>query len=97
MTRRCMVTGKTVQSGHNVSHANNKTKRKFLPNLQPKALLSEALGRVVRLRLSTNAIRSIEFHGGLDSFLMRARGSELEPKVLRLKKLIASKKAEASA
>lgn len=97
MTRRCMLTGKTVQSGHNVSHANNKTKRRFLPNLQEKALMSETLGRVVRLRLSTNAIRSIEFHGGLDAFLMRTRASELEPQVARLRKMIKAKKAEAAA
>lgn len=97
MTRRCMLTGKTVQSGHNVSHANNKTKRRFLPNLQEKALMSETLGRVVRLRLSTNAIRSVEFHGGLDAFLMRTRASELEPQVARLRKMIKAKKAEAAA
>jgi len=92
-----MLTGKTVQSGHNVSHANNKTKRRFLPNLQEKALMSETLGRVVRLRLSTNAIRSVEFHGGLDAFLMRTRASELEPQVARLRKMIKAKKAEAAA
>ncbi len=93
MTRRCMVTGKTVQYGHNVSHANNKTKRRFLPNLQEKSLLSEVLDQTVRLRLTTNAIRSIEFHGGLDAYLVRARSSELAPKVAKLKKLIEEKKA----
>lgn len=93
MTRRCMMTGKTVMSGHNVSHANNKTKRRFLPNLQEKALLSETLGRSIRIRLSTNALRSIEFHGGLDAFLMRSKETNLAPKVAKLKKLIEEKSA----
>ena len=95
MTRRCVVTGKTVQYGHNVSHANNKTKRRFLPNLQEKSILSEVLGQSIRLRLSTNAIRTIEFHGGLDAFLLRSKSSKLDPKIAKLKKLIEAKKASA--
>jgi large subunit ribosomal protein L28 len=67
MARRCEITGKGVQVGHNVSHANNKTKRRFLPNLQDTTLLSDALGELVRLKLTTYAIRSIEHAGGLDA------------------------------
>src|SRR5471032_239123 len=69
MARRCAVTGKGVQTGNNVSHANNKTRRRFLPNLQVISLLSDALGSAIRLRLSTNAIRTIEHNGGIDAFL----------------------------
>ena len=68
MARRCPVSGKGVLVGMNVSHAHNRTKRRFLPNLQPASLLSEALGRSVRLRLTTNAIRTIEKRGGLDAY-----------------------------
>lgn len=95
MTRRCMATGKTVMTGNNVSHANNKTRRRFLPNLQWKSLLSEIMGQTYRLRLSTNAIRTIEFHGGLDEFLMRSHDTDLDGKVLKLKKLIKSRKEAA--
>ena len=84
MAKRCEVTGKGVLTGNNVSHANNKTRRRFLPNLQETSLMSEALGRMVRLRLTTNGIRTIEFHGGLDAFLLRKLG----PKVAALKKVI---------
>lgn len=96
MTRRCMATGKTVMTGNNVSHANNKTRRRFLPNLQWKSLLSEIMGQTYRLRLSTNAIRTIEFHGGLDAFLMRSKDADLDTKVLKLKKLIKSRKEVAA-
>jgi large subunit ribosomal protein L28 len=88
MARVCAVTGKKVLSGNNVSHANNKTRRRYLPNLQVTALMSEALGRPVRLRLSTNAIRTIEFHGGLDAYLQRVRAADLFPEIARLKKVI---------
>lgn len=88
MTRRCELTGKSVQYGHNVSHANNKTNRRFLPNLQEKSLLSDVLGQTVRIRLSTNALRSVEFHGGLDNFLRSAKVCDLSPKVAKIKKLI---------
>lgn len=88
MARRCEVTGKGVLTGNNVSHANNKTRRRFLPNLQETSLMSEALGRMVRLRLTTNGIRTIEFHGGLDAFLVRTPAAKLGPKVAALKKTI---------
>ena len=70
MSRRCMITGKGVQSGNNVSHAINKTRRRFLPNLQTTSLQSDVLGEPVRLRLSTRALRTIESKGGLDAFLL---------------------------
>ena len=70
MSRRCQITGKSVLSGNNVSHANNKTRRRFLPNLQETSLLSDVLGFSVRLRLSTRAIRTIEHNGGIDAFLL---------------------------
>ncbi len=70
MSRRCQITGKGVLSGNNVSHANNKTRRRFLPNLQETALLSDVLGTSVRLRLTTHALRTIEHNGGLDAFLL---------------------------
>ncbi len=88
MARRCAVTGKGVQTGNNVSHANNKTRRRYLPNLQDTSVLSDALGGSVRLRLSTNAIRSIEHSGGLDAFLLKAR-AVLSPEARRIKRRIA--------
>ncbi len=69
MSRRCQISGKGVLTGNNVSHANNKTRRRYLPNLQEASLLSEALGGAVRLRVTTNALRTIEHNGGLDAFL----------------------------
>lgn len=88
MARRCDVTGKGVQTGNNVSHANNKTRRRYLPNLQQTRLLSDSLGRLVRLRLSTNAIRSVEHAGGLDAFLISTRDDTLSPAALKLKRQI---------
>ncbi|MBV9538533.1 MAG: 50S ribosomal protein L28, partial [Acidisphaera sp.] len=70
MSRHCEITGKGVLTGNNVSHANNKTRRRFLPNLQEASLLSDALGHVVRMRLSTRAIRSVEHNGGIDAYLL---------------------------
>lgn len=93
MARRCDVTGKTVQTGNNVSHANNKSRRRWLPNLQETSLLSDALGRMVRLRLSTNAIRTIEHRGGLDAFMAGAKIAELSPDARRVKKAIAKAQA----
>ncbi|CAO3379939.1 50S ribosomal protein L28 [Azospirillum argentinense] len=89
MARRCSVTGKGTQFGNNVSHANNKTRRRFQPNLQETALLSDALGQMVRLRISTNAIRSIEHKGGLDAFLLDAKDAVLSLEARRLKRRIA--------
>lgn len=87
MARKCPVTGKGVQVGHNVSHSNIKTKRRYLPNLQTVSLLSETLGPV-RLRLSAAAIRTIEYKGGLDAFLKASRDRKLSPEILRLKRRI---------
>jgi large subunit ribosomal protein L28 len=87
MARRCPVTGKGVQVGHNVSHSNIKTKRRFLPNLQVISLLSDVLGPV-RLRLSTTAIRTIEFKGGIDAFVKAAPDRKLSPEIRRLKRRI---------
>ena len=79
MARRCVITGKGVLTGNNVSHANNKTRRRFLPNLQKISVMSEALGRPVRLRISANGLRTIEHKGGLDAFLRKARSETLTP------------------
>ena len=88
MSRRCELTGKGVQYGNNVSHAHNKTRRRYLPNLQKVSLMSEVLGRTVHLRVSAAAIRSVEHRGGLDAFLMDKRDSELSVELRRLKKQI---------
>jgi large subunit ribosomal protein L28 len=88
MARRCSITGKGVLVGHNVSHANNKTKRRYIPNLQVTSLLSDALGSSVRLRLSTNAIRTIEHNGGIDAFLTGMPDRKLTAEARRLKRRI---------
>jgi large subunit ribosomal protein L28 len=85
MARRCDLTGKTVQAGNNVSHANNKTRRRFLPNLQETSLLSDVLGNV-RLRLSTRAIRTVEHNGGLDAYLLGQNDSKMTSEGLALKR-----------
>ena len=92
MAKRCQITGKTVMSGNNVSHANNRTRRRFLPNLQRASIQSDILGRKVSIRLSTSAMRTIEKHGGLDAFLMQARNAELadEAKALKREIIVAS-------
>jgi large subunit ribosomal protein L28 len=95
MARRCELTGKGVMTGHHVSHANNKTKRVFRPNLQTVSLASEALGQSVRLRISMNALRSVDRSGGLDAFLMRAKDGLLSGRALRFKRLILKKQAAA--
>jgi large subunit ribosomal protein L28 len=97
MARRCAVTGKGVMFGNNVSHANNKSRRRFHPNLQVTSLLSDSLGRMVRLRLSTNAIRTIEHKGGLDAFLIDAREDDLGVDARRLKRLIVARSPAAVA
>ena len=97
MARRCELTGKAVLTGNNVSHANNKTKRRFLPNLLAVTLLSDTLGQSVRLRISANALRSVEHRGGLDAFLAKADDSELSVRARLIKKQIAKKAAEAAA
>jgi large subunit ribosomal protein L28 len=86
MSRRCELTAKAVQTGHKVSHSNRKTKRRFLPNLVNVTLESETLKRSVKLRISANALRTIEHRGGLDAFLMKASAHELGADALKLKK-----------
>ena len=95
MSRVCELTGKGPMVGNNVSHANNKTKRRFLPNLNDVTLQSEALGRSFKLRISASALRSVDHRGGLDAFLAKAKDEELSPKALKIKKDIAKAQAEA--
>ena len=97
MSRVCELTGKGRQVGHNVSHANNKTKRTFLPNLQNVTLISDSLGRQVKLRVSTAGLRSVEHVGGLDNWLAKTSNEKLSLKARRLKREIAKKQAEAAA
>jgi large subunit ribosomal protein L28 len=100
MPRRCALSGKSVQYGNNVSHANNKTRRRFLPNLQETSFFSDVLATSVRLRLSTNGIRTIEHNGGLDSFLLGTPDRKLPEEAQTLKRRIAraqAKKAGTSA
>jgi large subunit ribosomal protein L28 len=89
MARRCELTGKAVLSGNNVSHAHNKTRRRFLPNLCQVNLLSDTLERSFRLRISAKALRSVEHRGGLDAFLLKARDGDLSLKARRIKRSIA--------
>ncbi len=99
MARRCAITGKGVQVGHNVSHANNKTKRRFLPNLQVTSVLSDALGAPVRLRMSTRGIRTVEHNGGIDAYLLGTPDNRLSLEARRLKRRIeaaAARKAQSS-
>ncbi len=93
MARRCDVTGKGVQTGNNVSHAQNRTRRRFLPNLQVASLYSNALDRTVRLRVAASSIRTIEHKGGLDAFLLDTPAKALTTELRRLKKQIAAKTA----
>lgn len=88
MARRCELTGKGVMMGNNVSHALNRTRRRFLPNLLNVTLLSEALGRSVKLRVSAAALRTVEHRGGLDAFLLKANDAELSPLAQGIKKEI---------
>lgn len=88
MSRRCELTGKGPMTGNHVSHANNKTRRRFLPNLQSVTLFSEALGRSFRLRISTAAIRSVDHRGGLDAYLARAKDADLSSAAQAIKKEI---------
>jgi large subunit ribosomal protein L28 len=100
MSRRCQMTGKGVLTGNNVSHANNKTRRRYLPNLQEASLLSDALGTSVQLRVSTRALRTIEHNGGLDEFLTTTSNRKLPEEAQALKRRIvkaAAKKTAASA
>jgi len=96
MPWRCELTGKTRQIGHRVSHSNRKTKRRFLPNLLNVTLMSEALGRSVRLRISANALKTVDHRGGLDAFLLKARDSDLSARARDLKREVAKKRAAAA-
>ena len=90
MSMKCQLTGKTFQSGNNVSHARNRTKRRFLPNLHKISFVSEKLGRSIRLKVAASAIRTVEKKGGLDEYLLRASNSKLPPEALKIKKQILS-------
>ncbi len=93
MSRRCELTGKGPLTGHTVSHSNIKTKRRFLPNLLNVTMMSDALGRSVRLRVSANALKTVDHRGGLDAFLLKAKDSELSPRALELKRQVSKKLA----
>ncbi len=88
MARRCALSGIGVQTGNNVSHAHNKTRRRFLPNLQTTSLLSDALGHTVRLRLCTKTLRTIEHKGGLDAYLLGTSDRKLAPEGIKLKRRV---------
>ncbi|HRH19711.1 MAG TPA: 50S ribosomal protein L28 [Brevundimonas sp.] len=97
MSRRCELTGIGPMTGHSVSHSNVKTKRRFLPSLKSVALHSEALGRSERLRISNAALRTLDFKGGLDAFIVKASDDKLSPKAQKLKRQIKAKQAETAA
>ncbi len=97
MARRCELTGKDAQVGNKVSHANNRTKTRFMPNLCNVSLLSDAMGLAYRFRVSAIALKTVEHRGGLDSFLMKARNEELSVKALKLKRSIARRLETAEA
>jgi large subunit ribosomal protein L28 len=96
MSRRCDLTGKGVLVGHKVSHSNIKTKRRFLPNLLNVTLMSDALGRSFKLRISANALKSVDHRGGFDAFLLKAHDEDLAPKALVIKRSLRKKLAEAA-
>jgi large subunit ribosomal protein L28 len=96
MSRRCELTGKAAQVGHRVSHSNIKTKRRFLPNLLNVTMISDALGRSFKLRVSANALKTVDHRGGLDAFLAKAKDIDLSPKALEIKRQVAKKLATAS-
>ena len=96
MAWRCDLTGKGPLSGHKVSHSNIKTKRRFMPNLRNVTLISDALGRRFRVRVSANALKTVDHRGGLDAFLLKAKDADLAPKMLDVKRQIVKKQAKAS-
>ena len=96
MARRCIITGKGVQAGNNVSHAKNRTRRRYLPNLQKVSLASEVLGENVRMRITTSAIRTIEKNGGLDAWLLGTTSAKLTTEARKLKRRIERKAAAAA-
>jgi len=91
MSMKCKLTGKMYQSGNNVSHAKNRTKRRFLPNIQNISFLSEKLGKKIQLKVAASTIRTVEKKGGLDEYLLNTSNSKLPTEALKLKKLILSK------
>ena len=97
MTRRCALSGTGIQYGNNVSHANNKTRRRFLPNLQVASVLSDVLGHSVRLRLTPRAIKTIEHNGGIDAYLLGTNDSKLTPEMTVLKRRVVAAKAKKDA
>jgi len=94
MSWRCDLTGKRPLVGHKVSHSNIKTKRRFLPNLRNVTLISDTLGRRIKLRVSANALKTVDHRGGLDAFLLKAKDDELAPRVLELKRQIVKKRED---
>ena len=97
MSRRCELTGVGPMVGHNVSHSNIKTKRRFLPALSPATLQSDALGQSFRLRITNAALRTLDFKGGLDAFIVKARDEQLSIAALRIKRQVRAKLAEQAA
>ena len=97
MSRRCQITGKGVLTGNNVSHANNKTRRRFLPNLQDTSLLSDILGAPVRMRLSTRGIRTVEHNGGIDAYLLNTPNARLTEEAKALKRRLKRAQAKRAA
>lgn len=95
MSKKCDILGTGVQSGNNVSHANNKTRRRFMPNLQVVSLFSEALNKVFKLKVCSKTLRSIEHNGGLDSFLTTTSNTKLTEEAKQIKKSIVAKQAKA--
>lgn len=97
MSRRCELTGKGPMSGNNVSHANNRTRRRFLPNLVDVSLASESLGKSFKLKIAAAALRSVDHRGGFDAFLAKAKDDDLSPRALAIKKEIAKAAAATAA
>ena len=93
MSRQCMITGKTAMSGNNVSHAKNRTRRKFFPNIQDTSVYSEALKRKIRLRVSPAGLRTLDHKGGLDAFLLKTAPTKLDPALRAVKKAVEKVKA----
>jgi len=96
MARRCELTGKGVQTGNNVSHANNKSRRRFLPNVREVVFMSDALRRNVRLKVSAHGLRSVEHNGGIDAWLLKTADAKLSPDAVRLKRALKKVAAKAA-
>jgi len=98
MSRRCQISGKGVLTGNNVSHANNKSRRRYLPNLQSSSMLSDVLGHSIRMRLSTRGIRTVEHNGGIDAFLLSTPNRKLPVEAMTIKRrLLRAQKKQAAA